>query len=81
MFHYLAVDVVELNYFETCGFLLLRHNVLQTCFRLLCHLVRSCMFDQDYLDEQGRSRFIERRYDVTALGNCFGHQTHLKLQI
>ena len=24
--HYLAVAVAELDYFETCGFLLLRHN-------------------------------------------------------
>ena len=48
IFHYLAVTVGDLNYFETCGFLLLRHNadyVLQTCFRLLRHLVRSSVFD------------------------------------
>ena len=35
IFHYLAVATVELDYFETCGFLLFRHNVdyvLQTCF-------------------------------------------------
>ena len=48
IFHYLAVAVAELNYFETCGFLLLRHNpdyVLQTCFGVLCDLVRSSVFD------------------------------------
>ena len=48
IFHYLAVAVAELDYFETCGFRLLRHNVdyvLQTCFRLLRHLVRSSVFD------------------------------------
>ena len=42
IFHYLAVAVVELDYFETCGFLLLRHHadyVLQSCFRALRHLV------------------------------------------
>ena len=27
IFHYLAVAVAKLEYFETCGFLLLRHNV------------------------------------------------------
>ena len=35
IFHYLAVATVELDYFETGGFFLLRHNVdyvLQTCF-------------------------------------------------
>ena len=48
IFHYLAVAVTELDYFETCGFFLLRHNadyVLQTCFHLLRHLVRSSVFD------------------------------------
>ena len=48
IFHYLAVAVAKLDYFETCGFLLLRHNadyVLQTCFHLLHHLVRSSLFD------------------------------------
>ena len=48
IFHYLAVAVAELDYIETCGFLLLRHNpdyVLQTYFRLLRHLVRSSVFD------------------------------------
>ena len=35
IFHYLAVAVAELAYFETCGFPFVRHNVdyvLQTCF-------------------------------------------------
>ena len=48
IFHYLAVAVAELDYFETCGFLLLRHTadyVWQTCFHLLRHLVRSSVFD------------------------------------
>ena len=46
--HYLAVAVAELDYFETCGFLLLRHNadnILQTCFHALCHVVCSSVFD------------------------------------
>ena len=46
--HYLAVAAAELDYFEICGFLLLRHNVdyvLQTCFCALRHLVRSSVFD------------------------------------
>ena len=46
--HYLAVAVAELDYFGTCGFLLLRRNanyVLRTCFYLLRHLVRSGVFD------------------------------------
>ena len=48
IFHYLAVAVAELDYFGTRGFLLLRHNadyVLQTCFHLLRHVVRSSVFD------------------------------------
>ena len=48
IFHYLAVAATKLDYFETCGFLVLRHNadyVLQTCFRLLRHLVRFSVFD------------------------------------
>ena len=49
IFLYLAVAAAELDYFETCGFLLLRHNidyVLQTCFHLLRLLVvRSSVFD------------------------------------
>ena len=52
IFHYLAVTVAELDCFETCGFLLLRHNVnyvLQTCFRALRHLVPSSVFDSFFL--------------------------------
>ena len=52
IFHYKAVAVAELDYFETCGFLLLRHNanyVLQPYFRLLRHLVRSTVFDSFFL--------------------------------
>ena len=48
IFHYLAAAIAELDYFETCGFLLLHHNVdyvLRTCFRLLRHFVRSSVFD------------------------------------
>ena len=48
IFHYLTVAVAELDYFETCGFPVLRHNadyVLQTCFHLLRHLVHSRVFD------------------------------------
>ena len=48
IFHYLAVAVAELDYFETCDFLLLCHNadyVLQTCFRAFRRLVRSSVFD------------------------------------
>ena len=48
IFHYLAVAIAELDYFETCGFLLLRHNcdyVLQTCFHVLRHFVRSSVFN------------------------------------
>ena len=36
IFHYLAVAVAELNYFETRGFLLLRHNALRFANLFLC---------------------------------------------
>ena len=52
IFHYLAIAVAELDYFETCGFVLLRHNadyVLQDCFRALRHLVRSSVFDSFFV--------------------------------
>ena len=52
IFHYLAIAVAELDYFETSGFLLFRHNadyVLQTCFHLLRHLVGSSLFDSFFV--------------------------------
>ena len=48
IFNYVAVVAAELDYFETCGFLLLGYNadyVLQTCFHVLRYLVRSSEFD------------------------------------
>ena len=43
IFHYLAVVIVELDYFETCSFFLLRHNADYVLLNLFfdCCAIRS----------------------------------------